>query len=290
MEAVVRKAKRSPDGVVPRWLGGRLPLSNQLSTWIRRRLDEAAAGTFRDPEMQQVQSLLELQGKWSHVPTHDDFLIERIPSSEGHHLFMYPFAGRPVHQGLASLIAYRIAASTPITFTMSYNDYGFELLSPDPVPLRDSIAEGLFDSDNLSADIEASLNESEMSRRQFREIARVSGLVFTGYPGQPKSLGKIQASSGLIFDVLDEYDETNPLLAQARREVRERQLEEDRLRDALDRIRTGTLHVIDVPRMTPLAFPIYIDRLRDRVSSERLADRVRRMQEELEEAATWDGG
>ena len=289
MEAVVRKAKRSPDGVVPRWLGGRLPLSNQLSTWIRHRLNEASTGTFRNPEMKQVQSLLELQGKWSLIPTHSDFLIERIHSSEGHHLFMYPFAGRPVHQGLASLIAYRIAASTPITFTMSYNDYGFELLSPDPVPLRESIAEGLFDSDALTSDIEASLNESEMSRRQFREIARVAGLIFTGYPGQPKSLGKIQASSGLIFDVLDEYDETNPLLAQARREVRERQLEEDRLRDALDRMRNGTLHVIDVPRMTPLAFPIYIDRLRDRVSSERLADRVRRMQEELEEAATWEG-
>ena len=170
---------------------------------------------------------------------------------------------------------------------MSYNDYGFELLSPEPAPLREAIAEGLFDAENLTADIEASLNESEMSRRQFREIARVAGLVFTGYPGQPKSLGKIQASSGLIFDVLDEYDAQNPLLAQARREVRERQLEEDRLRDALDRIRNGTLHVIDVPRMTPLAFPIYIDRLRDRISSERLADRVRRMQEELEEAATW---
>jgi len=208
-----------------------------------------------------------------------------MQSSEGFHLFMYPFAGRPVHQGLASLLAYRMAEDVSITFTMSYNDYGFELLSPEPAPLRDAIAGGLFDTDNLSAEIEASLNESEMSRRQFREIARVAGLVFTGYPGQPKSIGKIQASSGLIFDVLEEYEAENPLLEQARREVRERQLEEHRLRDALDRIRDARLHVIDVPRMTPIAFPIYIDRLRDRISSESLAQRVRRMQEELEEAA-----
>jgi ATP-dependent Lhr-like helicase len=285
MKAVVRKARQTPDGVVPRWLGGRLPLSNQLSTWIRRRLDEAAEGTFRDPEMKQMQSLLELQADWSLVPTHSDVLVERVQTQEGHHLFMYPFAGRPVHQGLASLLAYRIAEDVSITFTMSYNDYGFELLSPDPAPLRDAIARGLFDTDNLSAEIEASLNESEMSRRQFREIARVAGLVFTGYPGQPKSLGKIQASSGLIFDVLEEYEADNPLLEQARREVRERQLEEDRLRDALDRIRDATLHVIDVPRMTPLAFPIYVDRLRDRISSQTLAERIRRMQEDLEEAA-----
>ncbi|HHP7239118.1 ligase-associated DNA damage response DEXH box helicase [Longibacter sp.] len=285
MKAVVRRAKSKPDGVVPRWLGGRLPLSNQLSTWIRRRLDEAADATFRGPEMGQVRSLLELQSKWSIVPTHADFLVERVQSSEGFHLFMYPFAGRPVHQGLASLLAYRMAEDVSITFTMSYNDYGFELLSPEPAPLRDAIAGGLFDTDNLSSEIEASLNESEMSRRQFREIARVAGLVFTGYPGQPKSVGKIQASSGLIFDVLEEYEAENPLLEQARREVREHQLEEDRLRDALDRIRDARLHVIDVPRMTPLAFPIYIDRLRDRISSESLAQRVRRMQEELEEAA-----
>ena len=285
MEAVVRKAKGAPSGVVPRWIGGRLPLSNQLSARIRRRLDEAAEGTFRGAEMEQVRPLLELQARVSMVPTSEDFLVERIQSREGHHLFLYPFAGRPVHQGLASLLAYRMAEATPRTFTMSYNDYGFELLSPEPAPLQRAIADGLFSTDNLSVEIEASLNESEMARRQFREIARVAGLIFTGFPGQDKSLRKIQASSGLIFDVLEEYEPDSPLLAQARREVRERQLEEDRLRDALDRIQASTPHVIDAPRMTPLSFPIYVDRLRDRISSEKLADRIRRMQDDLEAAS-----
>jgi ATP-dependent Lhr-like helicase len=198
---------------------------------------------------------------------------------------MYPFAGRPVHQGLASLLAYRIAQQTPISFTMSYNDYGFELLAPEPIPLHDAMAEGLFDTGDLAREIEESLNESEMARRQFRDIARVAGLVFTGYPGNPKPLRKIQASSGLIFDVLEKYEPDNLLLKQARREVRERQLEEERLREALRRIQDATLHVIDVPRLTPLAFPIYVDRVRQGLSSESLAQRVRRMQEDLEEAA-----
>jgi len=232
-----------------------------------------------------VRPLLELQARVSMVPTSEDFLVERIQSREGHHLFLYPFAGRPVHQGLASLLAYRMAEATPRTFTMSYNDYGFELLSPEPAPLQRAIADGLFSAENLTAEIEASLNESEMARRQFREIARVAGLIFTGFPGQDKSLRKIQASSGLIFDVLEEYEPDSPLLVQARREVRERQLEEDRLRDALGRIQASTLHVIDAPRMTPLSFPIYVDRLRDRISSEKLADRIRRMQDDLEAAA-----
>lgn len=147
------------------------------------------------------------------------------------------------------------------------------------------MAEGLFDTGDLAREIEESLNESEMARRQFRDIARVAGLVFTGYPGNPKPLRKIQASSGLIFDVLEKYEPDNLLLQQARREVRERQLEEERLREALRRIQDATLHVIDVPRLTPLAFPIYVDRVRQGLSSESLAQRVRRMQEDLEEAA-----
>ena len=285
LKCVVRKAKGASDGVVPRWLGGRLPLSNQLSSWIRRRMDAATRGTFEDAEMQHVRPILELQSDWSLVPTDTDFLIERVKTGDGYHLFMYPFAGRPVHQGLASLLAYRIAQQTPISFTMSYNDYGFELLAPDPIPLHDAMAEGLFDTGDLAREIEESLNESEMARRQFRDIARVAGLVFTGYPGNPKPLRKIQASSGLIFDVLEKYEPDNLLLQQARREVRERQLEEERLREALRRIQDATLHVIDVPRLTPLAFPIYVDRVRQGLSSESLAQRVRRMQEDLEEAA-----
>lgn len=285
MKAVVQKAKGDPEGVVPRWLGGRLPLSTQLSDWIRNRFDEARRGRFDGPEMECVRPVLELQAEWSLIPTESDFLIERVRTEDGHHLFLYPFAGRPAHEGLASLLAYRIAQRAPMTFTMSYNDYGFELLSPDPIPLKDAIEEGLFEADDLSAEIEASLNESEMSRRQFREIARVAGLVFTGYPGNPKPLRKIQASSGLIYDVLEKYEPENPLVVQARREVRERQLEEERLRAALHRIRESTLHVVELSRLTPLAFPIYVDRLRQHISSRKLAVRVRKMQEELEAAA-----
>ena len=114
--------------------------------------------------MERVRPILELQAEWSLVPSESDFLIERIRTHDGYHLFLYPFAGRPVHEGLASLLAYRIAQRVPMTFTMSYNDYGLELLSPDPIPLNDALEAGLFDTDNLSAEIEESLNESEMAR------------------------------------------------------------------------------------------------------------------------------
>jgi ATP-dependent Lhr-like helicase len=286
LKAVVKKVQSKPTGVVPRWLGGSLPLSTQLSNWLRQCIHDAHAGDSSAPELECIAPLLELQGRWSRIPRQDELVIERTRTREGHHLFMYPFAGRPVHEGLAALVAYRLTQAEPNTFSMSYNDYGFELLSPEPPALEHAVATGLFEYESLTEDIEASLNATELARRRFRGIARVSGLVFTGYPGQQKSLRDIQASSGLIFDVLRDHDPDNLLLRQARREVRTETLDHERLKDTLERIGTSTLHIVDTPELTPFAFPIYVDRLRQRVSSESLADRVRRVQNRLEEAAS----
>jgi ATP-dependent helicase Lhr and Lhr-like helicase len=283
MKAWVRKAKDSR-GAIPRWMGGRLPLSSQLADSVRRVLDEARRGIFDGDEMEAVRPLLELQSRWSAIPAFDELLIERVETGEGHHLFVYPFEGRLVHEGLAALCAYRLSRITPITFTLAQNDYGFELLSPDPAPLDDALST-LFSPEHLDHDIPASLNATEMARRQFREIARVAGLIFTGYPGAQKTTKQVQVSSSLLFDVFDKYDPSNKLIEQARREVLERQLERSRLETALHRIAAGRITVLDIKRPTPFAFPLLVDRLRESVSSERLSDRILRMQIRLEKAA-----
>jgi ATP-dependent Lhr-like helicase len=200
-------------------------------------------------------------------------------------LFFYPFEGRLVHEGLAALFAYRFSQLLPITFTIACNDYGFELLSLDPAPLDVAIKQQLFSANNLAHDIPASLNAVEMARRQFREIARVAGLVFSGYPGANKSAKQVQATSGLFFDVFSRYDPENLLFQQSFREVLERQLEESRLAAALERISCSRILVMEPPRATPMSFPILVDRLRDTVTSESLADRVGRITAELEAAA-----
>jgi ATP-dependent Lhr-like helicase len=266
-------------------MGSRLPLSGELSAGLRRRLGEAARGEYRGPEMEAVRPILDVQARWSRVPAEDELLIERVRTREGHHLFVYPFEGRLVHEGMAALLAYRIARLRPITFSMASNDYGFELLSADEAPLDDALAAGLLSPHALLEDVPASLNAAEMARRQFREIARVSGLVFPGHPRSGKTARQLQASSGLFFDVLTRHDPENLLLSQAHREVLERQLERSRLGRTLERL-SGARVVVTAPRRTPpLAFPLLVDRARDRVSSESLADRVRRMQLALERAA-----
>jgi len=284
LTAYVRKAAGRA-GRVPHWSGARLPISPELAAAVRTKLDEARRGIYEGPEMNAVRPILEIQEAWSKLPAANELLIERVTTREGHHLFFYPVEGRLVHEGLAALFAYRIAQLGPISFTLAANDYGLELLAPEPAPIEAALEAGLFSISHLLYDIPASLNAAELARRQFREIARVAGLIFQGYPGANRSTRQLQASSELLYDVFARHDPDNLLLLQAHREVLERQLEQSRLGRALERIGAGRVSLIDVARPTPLAFALLVDRAREQVSSEKLPDRIRRMVAPLERAA-----
>jgi ATP-dependent helicase Lhr and Lhr-like helicase len=289
MTAWVRRSHEKTS-VVPHWTGARLALSPELAAAVRGKLDQARRGIYQGAEMEAVRPILELQARWSRLPAADELLIERVQTREGHHLFFYPVEGRLVHEGLAALFAYRLAQLGPITFTLAANDYGFELLSPDPARLEEALAAGLVSPDHLLHDLPASLNAAELARRQFREIARVAGLIFQGYPGNNKSTKQVQASSGLLYDVFARYDPENLLLLQAHREVLERQLERSRLGRTLERIARSRITVTDVERPTPLAFALLVDRAREQVSSEKFLDRVKRLAAPLERAAAKSNG
>ena len=279
MTALV-KPGGSPVGVVPRWMGGRLALSGELAYSIREKLEEANQGELNHPELRLLAPLLEVQQRWSALPNLDELLVERVQTREGHHMFMYPLEGRLVHEGLAALFAYRLSLLQPITFSLACNDYGLELLSAEEAPLEAALP-ALFSPENLSHDIIASLNSVEMAKRHFREIARIAGLVFQGFPGQNKTTKQIQASSGLFYDVFRRFDPDNLLLQQATREVLEKQLEETRLARALHRLSKSNVLISTPERPTPLAFPILVDRLRETVTSENIADRIKKMSLQL---------
>lgn len=280
MEAHVRKTKRR-SGLVPSWQGGRMPLSSQMSELIRNKLDEVVAGRATDVESDFLRPLFDLQRERSHLPAKAEFLIEYFETGEGYHVLMYPFEGRFVHEGMAALVAYRIAQIEPITFSIAMNDYGFELLSDKEIPIYEAVETNVLGSENLMHDIQASVNATEMARRKFRDIAAIAGLVFKGYPGKPVKDRHLQSSSQLFFNVFNDYDPSNLLLRQAFDEVMDFQLEETRLRKALDRI-SGQKIVITTPdKPTPFAFPIMVDRMREKLTSEKLMDRIRKMAVDL---------
>jgi ATP-dependent Lhr-like helicase len=276
MEVQVRKTNRK-SGAVPSWQGGRMPLSSQLSEMIRLKIDEVVEGRDEDKELQFLRPLFRLQQQRSVLPGKGDFLIEYLKSTEGFHVLMYPFEGRFVHEGIAALVAYRIGQIKPITFSIAMNDYGFELLSDQPIPIEEAVETDVLGTDNLITDIQSSINSIEMARRKFRDIAAISGLVFKGYPGKPVKDKHLQSSSQLFFSVFNDYEAHNLLLRQAYEEVMDFQLEEARLRRSLERI-AGQKIVITYPeKPTPFAFPIMVDRLREKLTTEKLEDRIKRM-------------
>ena len=284
MTAYVKRST-AKKAAVPRWNGGRMPLSNELAEAVVTRFSAAAQGQFNGPEMHALRPLLETQIRWSGLPTTENLLAEVLKSREGWHLFLYPFAGRQVHLGLASLLAWRVSQRQPVTFSIAVNDYGLELLSATPVDWAAHLDAHLFNADDLLLDVLASLNAGELALRRFREIARIAGLVFAGYPGAPKSTRQVQASSGLFFQVFKQYDADNLLLAQAGEEVLREELDIRRLEQTLERINQMKLDVHQVKRPTPLGFPLLVERMRESMSSEKLADRIRRMVGDLEKTA-----
>jgi ATP-dependent Lhr-like helicase len=286
MTVLVRKSNVKKSAV-PSWMGGRLPLSASLGKVLRQAFGEASAmvkdkSSAPNIEMQVLKPLFELQAKLSQLPDKNELLIEQIETADGFHLFVYPFEGRLVHEAMAALLAYRISKITPITFSFAMNDYGFELLSDQPVPIDDSNVYELFSPDNLIDDIQRSVNATEMAKRKFRDIAVIGGLIFQGYPGEHKKTRHLQASAGLLFNVFSEYDPDNVLIRQAYREVFDQQMEEVRLRDMLQRIQQSRIILSYPKRLTPFCFPIKVDSMRENLTSEKLEDRVRRMQHQLE--------
>ena len=290
MTAFVKRSESSK-GAVSRWSGAKLPLSEELAHAAREELKLASEGRFEGPEMRALRPLFEVQERWSALPSSDVLLVENMKSREGYHLFVYPFAGRSVHIGLASLLAYRVGRVAPSTFSVAVNDYGFELLAPEPVDWAAAFdaatgeAVGLFDTAHLLEDVLDSLNATQLSQQRFREVARIAGLVFQGYPGQHKSMRQVQASSSLFFEVFRKHDRGNLLLSQAEREVLEQELELTRLRDTLRELHGRRIAYRDIKRATPFAFPLMVARFREKVSTEKLNDRVARMLRELEKAA-----
>jgi len=276
MTAIVKKSN-SKKSIVPSWMGGRMPLTANLGNMLRHQLNKAFEHSPFDIELEKLFPLFEMQRQLSHVPNANELLIEHIETKDGFHLFVHTFEGRLVNEAMGAILAYRISKIIPISFTFAMNDYSFELLSDQPIPIDDSNVYELFSGNNLFEDIQRSVNSTEMAKRKFRDIAVIGGLIFQGYPGEHKKTKHLQASSSLLFSVFNEYETQNLLLRQAYQEVIDQQMEEVRLRNMLNRIQQSEIKITYPTQLTPFSFPVKVDSMRETLSSEKLEDRVRKM-------------
>ncbi len=277
LTAYVKKPEKKRKGIVSVWNGSKMALSSELADMVLQVLQDVRDGRFEGPELQAAEPMLRTQMTLSTLPSPGTLLVERYRSKEGHHLYLYPFAGRNVHIGLGHLLAWRLSAEQPNSFAVSINDYGFELLSALPVDLQPVLDGSVFRAGTLMHDVLASLNAGALARKRFREIARVAGLVFSGYPGAPKSLRQLQASSSLFYEVFRKYDAGNLLLSQADGEVLSQELELGRLARALERMAGQRVELVELKVPSPFSLPLMVERFREQVSTEKLSDRLGRI-------------
>ena len=279
MVVYVKNTKRKST-VTPSWTGGNLTISDTLSNHLRREIEQTRHRKDFNIELTCIEPILEAQARLSQLPTADELLIETCKTREGQHLYVFPFEGRFVHEGLGFLWGYRFAKRHHATFTISVNDYGFEILAPKNYPFQDLFSKDFFDLEDLESDIKSSLNLSELTQRKFRGIAQVAGLVFTGYPSSRKTSSQLQISASLIYDVFTKYEPENLLLKQAEREVLQDQLETHRLTQTLTRLNQLKTLWKETKRPSPFAFPLLVERLNSRLSNETLLDRINRMKQQ----------
>lgn len=284
MQVIVKRSKQK-NSRFPSWAGGRMSFSAQMSELLREEMFVASGedSIKKSVELKALSHIFKRQKRESLIPGKDDFLIETFKTREGFHAVFYPFEGRFVHEAMASLLAFRISLLSPITFSLAFNDYGFELLSDQEIDLQQVLENELFSSEFLMDDLQKSLNSTEMARRKFRDIAVIAGLVFTGFPNKLIKTKHLQSNSQLLFSVFRDYEPDNLLFRQAFRETFEHQLEEGRLRKALERISKQKMVWKKCENPTPFSFPIITDRMREKLTSEKLEDRIRKMLAQLEE-------
>ncbi|NJN04869.1 MAG: ligase-associated DNA damage response DEXH box helicase [Leptolyngbyaceae cyanobacterium RM1_1_2] len=271
------KSTQKKSTVTPIWGGSSLAISDALSLYLRQEIDQVKDFANLNAELTCVLPILAAQDTCSHLPARHELLIEICKSREGQHLYVFPFEGRFVHEGLGFLWGYRFANQQKATFTVSVNDYGFEILGPKGYPFEKLFSDRFFALDRLFDDLKASLNISELTQRKFRGIAQIAGLVFKGYPSSQKTVSQLHISASLIYDVFSKYEPENLLLQQAEQEVLQQQLEADRLGQTLERLSQLTIIWKTTQRPSPFAFPLLVERLSSRLSNETLLERIARM-------------
>ncbi len=271
MTAIVKATTRN-SRVTPSWAGTQFPLSESLSGFFQAQLAK--------PPTQELQGLFESQREISQIPRADELLCEVWDAREGRHLFLYPFGGRSVHEGLAAVWTHRFAQKEKGSFLFSVNDYGVMIQGPKEYPFQELMDESFFTPAGLEPHIEAALNLTEMSLRQFRNIAQTAGLIFTGYPSAKKSGKQMQISTSLLFEVFRKHDPGSLLFKQAHDQVLEQQLDIGRLHRKLVELQDRKRIWKHTVRPSPLAVPVWAEMNAARLSTESFHDRMERMKKE----------
>ena len=154
------------------------------------------------------------------------------------------------------------------------NDYGIVLEAPADYPFAELMTAELFHPAQLADDLAEALNLDALTRRAFRGVAHIGGLLSDGLPGAQRSRRHVQASAELLFEVFKQHEPQHVLLSEARREVLHTALDQPRLEETLDRLHRAACRLVQLSTPSPLCFPLLIENLHHTSSNQSIEDRI----------------
>jgi ATP-dependent Lhr-like helicase len=181
------------------------------------------------------------------------------------HCFFHALIGRAANDALGRVIGIRLARRHGGNAVATADDYGFVLtVGPDSALRADELSE-LLSPDGFQQDLQASLQRSDLLKYHFRNAAQTGLMVYRNYFGSEKSVRKVQWSTEVIFNVLEQHEPEHVLLREARRDALHTFLDGERaeafLRDLRDQQRPIRLR--EVSMVSPLAFGMYATKIRE---------------------------
>ena len=282
MNLYVKKSSKK-SSLIPAWIGGQMAFSDLLSDNLRKEID-ICNNLDNDYELinEELNSLLPILNKQkeiSNIPKREELLIEIYKTKGFSNLFVFTLDGKFVNEGIAFLWALRFARKKQSTFSITTNDFGFGLTTTEDYDFsiisKDSSY--FFESKNLEEDLEKAINFSELTKRRFKNIAQISGLVNQNNINKSKTSNQLQISSSLFFDVFKRYEKDHLLIKQAYREVKEFQLENKRINKSLERLSNLKIILNKTKMPSPFAFPLLVERLKNTLSNEPIEKRVEKL-------------
>jgi ATP-dependent Lhr-like helicase len=282
MTLYVKKSSKK-SSLIPAWVGGQMAISDLLSDKLRSEIDICNNlendDQYINNELNSLLPILKKQKDLSDIPQRNQLLIEIYKAKELTSLFVFTLDGKFVNEGIAFLWALRFANKKQSTFSISANDFGFSLTTAENYDF--SIIEKEFsyfiENKNLEEDLENAINFSELTKRRFKNIAQISGLVNQNNPTKTKSSSQLQISSSLFYDVFTRYEEDHLLIKQAHEEVKEYQLENKRITNSLERLSNLEIILNETKTPSPFAFPLLVERLKNTLSNESIEKRVEKL-------------
>ena len=281
MNIYVKKSIKK-SSLVPAWIGGQIAISDLLSRSIRKEINICRSlensDKYINEELFALKPILNRQKNVSNIPNEKEFLVEIYKTKKFQSLFAFTLEGKFANEGIAFLWALRFAKKSKTTFNITSNDLGFCLTTYQDFDFSIIHKElsNLINTNNLEDDLENAINFSELTKRKFKNIAQISGLV-NNNPIKSKSSSQINISAGLIFDVFKKYENEHLLIKQAHREAIKYELEIDRIKKSLDRIANLKLIVKETKEPSPFAFPLLVERLSNTVSNETIETRIKKL-------------